>query len=637
MFEFIRSHTRVLFFVLLVLIIPSFVFFGIDGYQRMDGDGNQTVATVAGNPITRIEWDNAHRAQVDRARQRMPDVDLRLLDTPQMRRQALDALIRERVMLAASNDLNLVTPDDRLRRLFATDPQFEFLRNPDGTVNRDLLAAQGMSSEVFAQRLRQDLSMQQVVLGITGSSFATSAVADPALDALFQQREVQVLMFDAASRAARIQPTDAEIEAYYVDPANAARYQAPEQIDVEYTVLDVDTLLKNVVVPEEELRKYYEQNAARYATPEERRASHILIAADASAPAGQRAAAREKAEGLLAEVRAKPALFASLAAKNSDDPGSAARGGDLDFFGRGSMVKPFEEAVFSLEPGQVSDIVETDFGFHIIRVTDKRGGERRAFESVRDDIAKELRTAQAQRQYAEAAVDFSNLVYEQSESLTPAVERFRLSLDTATGVTRTPPPGATGPLANPKFLEALFSTESIRTKRNIDAVEIGPSQLASGRVVQHLPARLLPLAEVREQVRQSLIAQQAAALARKDGQARLEALQQAPQTPLSEPSQIVSRLEARNLPRPLIDAVLRAPAANLPAVFGVDLGPQGYAVVKLNKVLGRDPATSDPALGRAQYAQAWAEAELEAYYQALKTRYKVSVEVQPGAAVEPVR
>lgn len=625
MFEFFRNNTKILLGLLILLIIPSFVFLGLDGYTRMGEGANRPVATVAGEKVTQAEWDTAHRNQVERIRRQMPNVDPAMLDSPEFKQQTLDALVRERVMLAAANRLHLVTSDARLQRLFLEDPQFAFLRNPDGTVNRDVLSAQGMTSEMFAQRLRQDLTLRQVMAGIGGSAFATDAVAAPAFDALLQQREVQVQRFDARAFVDKVNPTDAEIEAYYKDPANAERYRAPEQANVEYVVLDLATIEKGITVPEEDLRKYYDENAARYGTPAERRASHILVKVEDGASADDKAKAREKAQAILARVKANPATFADEARRNSDDPGSKAAGGDLDFFAKGAMVKPFEDTVFSLEPGKISDVVETDFGFHVIQVTGKRGGEKKPFEQVREEILAEVRKQLAQRRYAEAATDFGNLVYEQPDSLKPAAERFGLTVRTASGVTREPAPGAAGPLANAKLLEGLFSAENIRNKRNTEAVETGPSQLVSARVVEYKPARALPLEDVKAAVRASVVARQAAALAKTAGEARLAEVRKAPEATTLGAAAVVSRAQPRDFPREVLEAVLREPAAKLPAVVGIDLGAQGYAVAKITKVLGRDPVAADAGAVRQQYAQAWANAEADAYYAALKQRFDAKV------------
>ena len=625
MFDFFRRHTRALQFVLVLLVFPSFVFFGIQGYSRFAGGDLQTVAKVAGQPVTQAELDAALRDRVERARRQMPNLDPKLFETPEMRSAALDGLIRDRLTLVAADRLHLGVSDERLDRAFKSDPEYAPLRNADGSVNRDTLTALGMSSEVFAERLRQDLARRQVLQPIGASAMAPAAAASAALEAMYQQREVQVERFDAKDQLAKVAPIEAEVEAYYKDPAHAAQFQAPEEASIEYVTLDLDSVKKNIAVSEDDLRKYYAENEKRYVTPEERRASHILVKADKDAPKAERDKARAKAEALLAEVRKNPQAFAEIAKKNSDDEGSAAKGGDLDFFGRGAMVKPFEDAAFALKPGETSGIVESDFGFHIIQVTGARGGEKKSFESVRAAIEGEVKNQLVQKKFADAAVEFGDTVYEQPDSLKPAADKWKLEIKTAQHVTRTPAPGATGPLASPRFLEALFSSDSTRDKRNTKAIDVGANQLAAGRVVQYVPAHQLPFVEVKEKVRQQLAATQAAALAVKLGSERLAKARAAPSEALAGPTLVVSRAQPRDLPRPLLDAIIKAPLATLPAFVGVPLGEQGYAVAKIIKTAGRDPVVGDPAQGTAQYAQVWADAEAQAYYADLKSRFKVSV------------
>ena len=630
MFDFVRKHTRLTLGFLLLLIIPSFIFFGIDGYTRFTEGGNATVAKVDGQAITRAEWDQAHQRNVERARRESPTLDPKLLDTPQAKRESLDMLVRQRVLMAAARDLHLAPTDARLQRVFVSDPEFAGLRNPDGTVNRELLAAQGMSSDLFARQLRQDLAMRQVLAGFGSTTVAPLPTVAAALDPFLQQREVQLLRIDPMALRAKVNPSDAEVEAYY--KANTANFRSPEQATIDYVVLDLEALGKGIAVPEDDLRKYYAENASRYAQAEERRASHILVKADKDMPAAERAKAKAKAEDLLAQVRKNPQAFAELAKKNSDDPGSGARGGDLDFFGRGAMVKPFEDATFSMKPGEISNVVESDFGYHIITLVAVRGGEKQPFEAVRGGIEADVRKSLAQKRYVEAAEQFTNTVYEQSDSLQPVIEKLKLEKRTVT-VQRQPAPGVTGPLASQKLLDAVFGNDAVKNKRNIDAVETGPSQLASARVVQHMPARTLPLDEVKQVVRDRLVMDQAVAMARKDGLAKLAELQKNPAggEPLG-PVTTVSRAQGQGTPKPVLDAVLRADASKLPTVVGVDLGPQGYLVMRITKIMPRETPPGGDEPWQQQYAQIWAAAESQAYEEALKRRYKVDIKPEALAA-----
>ena len=632
MFDFFRRHTRVLQAVLVLLVFPAFAFVGIQGYSSFTGPDQQALAKVAGLPITQAELDNAMRERLDRLRRQAPTLDPKLFETPEMRSLALDALVRVRVLLVAADKLHLAPTDDRLERLFKTEPEFAQLRNADGSVNRDTLATLGLSSAGFAERLRQDIGSRQVLQGLVGSVVAPAAAASAALDAMYQQREVQVQRFDTKDYLAKVQPSDAEIEAFYKDPTHAAQFQAPDEASIEYVVLDLDGLKKGVTVSDDDLRKYYTENDKRYTSTEERRASHILIQADKAAPKGDREKARARAEALLAEVKKTPAAFAEIARKNSQDEGSAAKGGDLDWFARGAIEGL--DAAFDLKAGDISGVVESNFGYHIIQVTGARGGVKKSFDSVRAELDNEIRGQLAQKKFAEAAVEFGDTVYEQADSLKPVAGKWKLDIKTAQHVTRAAAPGASGAVANAKFLEALFASDVSRDKRNTKAIDVGSNQLAAGRVVQFVAAHQLPLAEVKEKVRSRLAGMQAIAMAKKLGTERLTAMRAAPATALAETAQLVSRAQARDLPQALLDAILRAPAATLPALVGADLGDQGYAVARITKVAGRDPVAADPVKANSQYAQVWGDAEAQAYYAALKARYKVTID---GAALAASR
>ncbi|WP_457325860.1 peptidylprolyl isomerase, partial [Roseateles sp. P5_E11] len=497
MFEFVRTHNRLFQFVLLLLILPSFALVGMQGYTSMMGGANTGVASVDGRKITQAEWDVAQREQADRIRRQSPGVDAKLLDTPEVKRQALENLVNERTLKAAAEHQHFTPSAESVNARFWNDPQFAFLRNPDGTVNKALLAAQGMTPSIFMERLRQDYAVRQVTAPIESSAAVGAASPKLAFDALLQQREVQLQRFDVKDFAAKLNPSDADVEAFYKEPANAAKFQLPESAQIQYVVLDLDALKKDVKFSEDDLQNYYKENAARYGVPEERRASHILIKVERNAPAEERAKAKAKAEEILAQVRKNPGEFAALAKKNSQDEGSGANGGDLDFFSRGAMVKEFDAAVYAMKQGEISNLVETDFGYHIIQLTGTRGGDKKPFEAVRTEVENEVRKQLAQRRYSEAAEQFGNLVYEQSDSLQPAADKLKLQVQTAT-VQRQPQPGAAGPLASPKLLEAVFGNDALRNKRNTEAVETGPSQLVSAHVTQHNPARVPPLADVKD-------------------------------------------------------------------------------------------------------------------------------------------
>ena len=630
MFDSIRNHSKILMGLLFLLVIPSFVLFGMDSYSRFSDQG-AAVAKVSGNKITQGEWDAAHQREVERIRASVPNIDPKLLDSAEARYATLERMVNDRVIAAAADKQLLVTSDQRLARYLQQDPSIAGLRGADGKLDMDryrqLAASQGMTPEMLEAKVRQDLSAQQVLGGLQQSVLASQSQTDAALNAFLQRREIQSQKWSPADFAAKVQVNDADLEKFY--QAQAERFRSIESADIEYLVLDTAALQKSINLPEQDLKTYYEQNMQRLAGKEERRASHILITAAKDAPAADRTKARAKADELLAAVRKSPKSFADVARKNSQDPGSAAKGGDLDFFAKGAMVKAFEDAAFSLKKGEISDVVESEFGFHIIELTDIKAPKAPSFEAMRPQLEADLRKQQAQRQFAEQAETFTNSVYEQADSFKSTAERLKLTVQKAEGLTRSATPGAQGVLANAKLLQSLFAEESVTKRRNTAAVEVAPSTLVSARIVAYRPAAVRPFAEVKDEVRRQFVMDKSAELAKAEGLAKLAAWKdQAAQAQVGSPV-VVSRDMVQGRPQAVVDAALRADPARLPAMVGVDLGSQGYVVARVNKIVPRDAMTPEQlAQSRQQMSQLWGQAESQAYLTHLKQQLKAEILVQ---------
>ncbi|MEM5277631.1 SurA N-terminal domain-containing protein [Cupriavidus taiwanensis] len=640
MLDFVRNNRRLMLLLLLVLVFPSFVFFGVESYSRFM-DSSHDAAKVDGRAISVQEVDNVVRDQSERARQILgASYDPRQFEGPEARKAVLEQLIQQRVLANAVASEHLTVSDAKLLEEISNLPAIAQLpRGKDGKIDDkaylQLLQAQGMTPEQFDARMRFELASQQLGTSVAATAFVPKSLIERLMAVRDQQREVQALLFKPAGYTAKVQSDAAALKAYY--DSHQQDFSVPEQAQVEYLVLSGEALAASQAVTPEELKSYYESNIARFRVDEQRRASHILISAPKDAPAAQRQAAKDKATRLLEEVRKHPDTFAEVARKNSQDPGSAEKGGDLGFMGRGALVKPFEDAMYALKEGQISDVVETDFGYHIIKLTGTKPAETRPLEAVRTELEAELRKQFADKKFAEQADAFGNTVYEQADSLKPAADKFKLTIQTADNVTRQPNPalGAQSPLNNEKLLKALFSDDAIKNKRNTEAVQVAPNTLVAARIVAYRPATVRKFEEVEAQVREGYIAQQAAALARKDGEARLAALKQADNAEGFGAAQTVSRTKAEGMAPQAVEAVMRADAAKLPALVGVDLGAQGYAVYRITKV--SQPAQANPARRQAeaqQLAQLAGQTDLQAFYESLKARSKVKLLAPAGAAKE---
>ena len=628
MFEFIQRNKKIMQILLIILIFPSFVLFGVDGYQRFN-EKSVVAASIDGREISVAEWEQAHKNEVERMRASMPGMDVAMFDTPVMKFMSLERIVRSRVLESSAAKLNIKISDQKLVNSIGEVDSFAALKKADGSFDiekyKAFLSAQGMTPDVFESRIRSDLAVRQVIGGVNASSFSPTSQAAISLDAFLQQREIQVSIFSASDYLDVSKPTEEDIQTYF--QANAQDYQTTETVDIEYVVLDLPTVEKTINVSETELKAYFEQNQNLLKAKEERRASHILISASKEANAAEKKSALEKAQNLLGTLRKSPQLFADLAKKNSQDPGSSSSGGDLDFFARGAMVKPFEEVAFSLKKGEISEVVETEFGYHIILVTDIKSSGAASFAEAKSALEQELKKDLAKKKFAELAEQFTNLVYEQSDSLQPVSQKFKLDIQVARDISQQSAASSKALWSNPKLLQSIFSSEAIAKKQNTEAIEISTNQLVSARVVSHKPITKLQLDDVRPLIVQSVLSQKSLNAAKKDGEEKLGVWQKDPALAKLQSPVLVSREQTQKLPSPVIEAAMRSDASKLPILVGVDLGARGFGVVRVNSVVKSLPlADRKDSLGK--YAQAWTSAESIAYFDFLKSRLKVEYKVE---------
>ena len=622
MFDAVRNNKKITQ-AILGLIAITFAFFGLGSYVRDSASGD-TVARIGDLKIKQQHFQQTLLEQQDRLRAQLGgQFDARLLDTPEARQAILDDLINQRLLMLEANKRRLVVSDEAVRRIILGIEAFQV----DGQFSNEryeaALRGQGMTPTGFEAQLRQDLTLQQLLGAVARSSISANTVLDRILALQTEKREVSEIRLALEDYLGKVKLSDGAAKQYYDE--NSEQFRQPEQAMVEYVTLSMEMLGSQLTASEDEIKAWYDSHRGQFEQPEERRASHILIASEKLGIDK----ARAKAEELLAELRKNPGRFAELARKHSDDPGSAGMGGDLDFFGRGMMVKPFEDAVFSLSEGEISGIVPSDFGFHIIKLTGIHAAKLKPLAEVRGQIEAEVRKAAAGRKFAEASESFSNTIYEQADSLTPAAELFNLKLVRSGWLGREPNP-ANGPLANEKLLAALFSEDSIKNRRNTEAVEIAPNTLVAARLVDYKPATLHPFDGLQASIETLLRRLEAQAMAVKDGEARLDALKKGEDRLSWSAGKGVTRMDMGQIPPAAAPAIFRMNAEPLPAFAGVELPGAGYALYRLNRVEAGatiDAASRKSAQG--QLANLATQEEIRLYLAALRERYKV--EVYPGA------
>ncbi len=585
MFDLVKKSKIVVGIILGLLAIP-FAFFGVDFYFR-GGDTVDSVAQVGRVPITSREFAEALQVQQDQIRQQLQGrADPALLDSPQLRERVLDRLVDERVAYATAIKRGIIVSSAELQAVIAATPNFRE-NSGEGAFSRPLYEAQlrtwRTSEAAYEDLLRRNLILGRLAGTLPATGFVPAAVVERLYRIGQQAREVSQVVLAPAQFAAGAKVERSEAEAFY--EANKASFMLPEKVRVEYLILSLDSIQKQVKVSPEEVKQYFEERRKQFEAAEERRARHILITTPPNASAEQKAKARARAAEMLAQAQQAPKRFAELAKENSEDPGSAAEGGDLGFFARGRMVKPFDDAVFALKQGEIAGPIETQYGYHVILLEEIKAPTGPRFETVAREVEAELIQAQASRRFAEEAESFSNLVYEQPDSLQPAVEQFKLELQRSGWITREG--GADDPLlSNEKFLRVLFTDDVVKDRRNSEAVEVMPNMIVSARVIEHELARQRPFADVQAQIAGRLAQEKAAKLAFEEGEARLARLKRGEAVAMAwSAPQMVTRERRAGLHDEGVRAVFGAGTAKLPAYAGVAAPDGRYVLYRISKVV----------------------------------------------------
>ena len=629
MFDTVHKHRRLAQIILALLIIP-FAFFGVDSYFRRDA-ATPAVATVGGQEITRAEYDELLRLQQENMRQQMGrGFDPAIFDSPEVRYALVEQLVAQRLLRQRAADERFrVTDADVMRAIgdiepFRVDGQF----SPDRY--RALLRAQNKTPAMFESEMRQNLMLAPLQEPIAMANIVARSAGERFVGLVEQQRQVASATIDAEPLAKGIKIDDAAVKSFY--DQNQAAFNTPEQARIEYVLLSLPALAAQVSVDAAELKKQYEANLANYSKAEERSAAHILVAVKPDASDADKAAARKKAETLAQQARSAPAKFAELAKANSEDPGSAGQGGELGAFARGSMVKPFEDAVFAGKPGDIVGPVETEFGSHVIRIGNVDAGRTKTFDEVKGELEQQVRNNKAQARFAQAADQLQNLVYEQSESLAPVEKAIDVKVVTTPLLTRS----QVQQLAqgNAKFVQALFSPESIQSKRNTEAMEIGPNALMAGRIVEYRPAAPRPFDEVKDEIRRQLVARAASEQAQKTGQEKLALLEQGRSEKdvglaFGKPVTLSRTQPAPGYGPDAVNRIFQADSAKLPTYLGAANERGGYSIYKLVSVT--TPPSTDPKRMEAATARLGEQVGRElmnAYVATLKARGDVKINPQ---------
>ncbi len=616
--EAFRTHKRWLMFIAMVLIIPSFVVTGIYSYNRMVSDDG-ALAKVDDESILPQDFDQEKRKQLDSLRVRMGEqFRANILESQDARAMILRNIMTERSIQGEAAkeyvEISEATAIEMIKSFQAFQDKGKFSRER----YENYLRATGQSDEYFVYTIRRDVSRQLLAGGVSRSAIAPETLAKRINTMLTEEREIKVHTVGLEDYVSKVSVTDAEAKKYWDE--HQKTFELPDEVDVEYVVLTPE-LFKNVTPKDDEIRTFYEQNQNRFKVAESRRASHILINFE-----GGKDAAKKKAEELLKQVKANPKSFAQLAKKNSKDPGSAAAGGDLGYFTKGVMVPAFDEAVFGAKAGDIVGPIETDFGYHIIQISDVKAAHIKPFDECRDEIVSLYKEQEAQKRFAEEAETFTNIVYEQSDSLQGVIDKYKLNPVTLNGVVAA---GVTEPghkhFLNASVLEALFSDECLKEKRNTQAIEVASNTLVSARVTKYRPSHVEAFDACKERIKSDITAERALNLASADGEKLLADLKAAKKGAVKfDEDATISRANPGMYPYELITAVLRVPAEKLPAYIGVKVN-DGYMLVHILKNTINPIEKDRLASVRSEVAMMFARADESSYYAAMRSKHDAKV------------
>ncbi len=616
---------------IVILISIPFALWGIQEYLGVGGE--RDVAIVDGEEITQRMLDLRARDFRESLRLSLGDnYRADMFEDGELKEQVREAMISELVLVNHARDWNLRTSDAQTRAYIASIPAFQRDGQFDQQAYEIAVRNRGLSRAAFEESVRQEMTVDQLRSGITDTAFVTDIAVQTQVRLGEQQRMISYARIPAAPYREKVVVDPEALRAFY--DANLERYRTPERVKLDYLVLDAATLGGFIEVDDEALRDYFESHRSEFVARQERAMRHILVSVSAGADEATQQSAEDKAAALLERIRGGED-FAALAQENSDDPGSAASGGDLGWVERGLMVAPFEEAAFALEKGEVSELVRTDFGYHIIEVTDIRGGKEADFESVRDQVDAAYRKFESESLYFDYAERMAESAYENSASLTPAAEALGLTIQTSGWLTRDSVP--VGVLGAPRVVAAAFSDDVLVEGHNSELVEVGAQQAVVVRIAEHEPEGVRAFDDNLAMIEADFKKDKASAAAAEAGTGALNKLadgayldQLASDAGWAlEKDQLLGRAQA-GVPAEVVAKAfaVKPPATGAKAHAGVVSAEGDYFVIEISEVRGGDLGALADAAGevlRRQAGQQLASAQMRKLTDSLRERTSVKL------------
>ncbi|HQU16446.1 MAG: hypothetical protein B7Z66_00460 [Chromatiales bacterium 21-64-14] len=493
--------------IVVILISVPFALWGINQY--FSGHVEADVAKVNGTEITLRAFQERYQQERNRLEEQLGPRYTELVNESRLRKRVLQQMVNEEVLAQSADAAGFRISNSLLAAEIHGIPAFQEKGQFSDQRYAQVLSAQGMTPLRFEPMFRRELLIGQLQDGVIRTGLATPWEVDQFIRLRDQTRDFFYLSIPISRYERDAKVSEGQIQQYY--DAHKDKFMRPEEVSIDYLDLDVSKLASSIPVSDEDLRALYKQQAGNFVTPEQRRVRHILIRVPKDADQQTVAAARSRAEALLKRLH-DGASFAKLAKEYSQDPGSAAQGGDLGFFAKGTMTPAFDKAVFAIQKkGEIVGPIRTAFGFHIIQLEDVKPSREMSFDEVKTQLAADYRKRKAEDRYYALADRLTNLTYEHPATLQIAAQKLGLQVQRTGLFSRQ---GGTGLASNTKVVAAAFSSD-VLNGNNSDPIEISPTQTIVIRVHDHKPAALRPLAEVHQQVEDDLRDQYGRAQAKK--------------------------------------------------------------------------------------------------------------------------
>jgi len=607
--------------VVLVIIIVPFALFGLDSYLSTIGS-NVHVAEVDGVGIS-LQLYKKTELQVRDQMTAGGEQDQSQFETPVFKKAVMESLVSSELITQSIKKNNFTISDEQLTSYIVGMPEFQDKGKFSQAQYDQVVQYNNISPKKLEEKIRADLAKQQIQDSITELVYSPDEKIQPLINLSYQKRAISLHEIRLDDYKKKIKPSNEEIKKVYEE--SKASFIQPDRIKIEFLIYSVAGIVPSIKITDQEIQDYFEVNKYQFDGQQQRKVKHILFAFNAGITKIEKESIKKIASETLIKLKKNPKSFSNVAQKISQDRDSSKNGGDLGFISRGSMVKPFEDAVYQLKLNQISDIVETEFGYHIVMLDEIKGDEI-SLADVKSKIKGELIYTKALNEYAQNADDFNNTVYEQSDNLSAASKKFNLKTEKSPWLSLE---DAKKFFNNELFAETVFSKDAIESKRNSVAIEVSPNNLISARVVDFSKSSQKQLTEVTDDIKAFIISRDSEKLLIKDGNKLVEALKLDDIKVDWIDDLTVTRVDKQGLSDPLINQIFKVDTTTIPAYAGLYDTSGEYFVIKINKVDIKDVTDQISIdLYREEYQAALSSAIKIAYIDDLRAESNIDVNIE---------